>query len=137
MCSISLSLSAGSIGALSTPVGTPAAASAAMVSRRRSGAAARGSMTRASLRSRVVTETVALAADKRRFGDDCYGMAKIAQHFEDRSGAAEPTFDRLIGVGVAAQRDRTTNVTLFAQFGGKQPRGLRLVKKPAFKIETR
>ena len=46
------------MGAAITPVGTPAAASARMVSIRLDGVAARGSSRRARLRSSVVTETV-------------------------------------------------------------------------------
>ena len=62
MSSISASLSAGIIGADSTPVGMPALASAAIVSSRRCGVAARGSMTRARSRSSVVTDTVTQAS---------------------------------------------------------------------------
>ncbi len=150
ICSISPSLSAGIIGALSTPVGTPASASAAIVSSRRSGVEARGSITRARLRSRVVTEIVTIARlslrhlgqdvevapDQRRFADDRDRMTEIAQHFEDRAGDLEPSFDRLIGIGVAAQRDRSASIALLAQFGSEQARGLRLVEQPAFEIEA-
>ena len=57
--SISWSFRPGITGAKPTPTGTPASASARTASSRRSGVAARGSMARASLRSRVVIETKA------------------------------------------------------------------------------
>src|SRR5258708_26746346 len=64
-------------------------------------------------------------------------MAKIAQHFEDRTGDAEPTLDRLIGIGIAAERERFAAVPLFAQLGREQSRSLRLVEEAALEIEAR
>ncbi len=55
--SISWSFSPGITGANPTPTGTPASARAFTAHSRRSGVAARGSMARASRRSRVVMET--------------------------------------------------------------------------------
>ena len=55
--SISASLRAGIIGAVMTPVGTPARVSSAIACSRRAGVAARGSIRRASAGSSVVTET--------------------------------------------------------------------------------
>ena len=57
MCSSSCSLKNGIIGDTLTPTGTPALASVSIVLRRRCGAAARGSMVRASCGSSVVSET--------------------------------------------------------------------------------
>ena len=148
---ISLSLSAGIIGAARTPVGIPAAARAAIVSSRRSGVAARGSMRRARARSSVVSEIVTIASRSlaisarmsmsrwisARFGDDRHRVAEITQHLEDRAGDAEPPLDRLIGVGVAAERDRPADVVFLAQLGGQQRRRLRLVEDAALEIEPR
>jgi hypothetical protein len=63
-------------------------------------------------------------------------MPKVPQHFEDSAGNAKPTLDRLIGVGVAAECNRTTGIPLLSQFCGKQRCGLRLVEQPALEIEA-
>ena len=124
------------------PVGTPAAASAAIVSSRRSGrggarlhAARQLAVERRhrdrddrELVPRHLGEDVEIALDQRRFGDDRHRVAEIAQHFEDRAGDAEPPLDRLVGVGVAAERDRPAGVALLAQLRGEQRRRLRLVE---------
>ena len=88
--SISLSLMAGTMGAVMTATGTPASLSALMASSRRGGVAARGSILRATRRSSVVTEIATLtrpaarhagedidvARHQGRLGDDADGMAR-------------------------------------------------------------
>ncbi len=61
MRSISASLIAGMTGATITDVGTPASESCRNASSRRAGVAARGSITRASFGSSVVTDSATLA----------------------------------------------------------------------------
>ena len=128
----------------------PALASAAIVSSRRSGVAARGSMTARQLAverrhrdgdarepvARHLAEDVDVALDQRALGDDRHRMAEIAQHFEDRARDAEPALGRLIGVGVAAERDRPAGVALLAQLGREQRRRLRLVEDAGLEIEA-
>src|SRR5206468_12857413 len=58
-----------------------------------------------------LAQDVEIALDQRRFGDDRYRMAKLAQYLEDRSRDAELAFDRLVGVGVAAERDRAADIS--------------------------
>src|SRR5207247_6807803 len=44
--------------------------------------------------------------------------------------------DRLIRVGVAAERDRATDISRLAQLGGEQFCRLRLIEQPALEIEA-
>ena len=109
---------AGMIGATRTVTGMPASESLRMVSRRLAGLAARGSMARWSLVSRVVTETalgelpvghlsedVDVARDEGRFRDDADRMVRTVEHFQDRTGDLEAPFDRLVGIGIGPERD--------------------------------
>ena len=150
MRSISASLIAGMTGATITEVGTPAPASRRSASRRRAGVAARGSITRASLGSSVVTESatltrpcarharqdVEIAQHQRRFGDDADRMAGSARALR---GCARMTryapFDRLIGIGVGADRDGASAHSPGRQFALQQLRRLRLDEQLRFEIE--
>src|SRR4029077_20263851 len=87
--------------------------------------------------ARHLCENVEVALDQRRFGDDRDRVAKIAQYFEDRPGAAELALDRLIGIGVAAECDWAAHIALLAQLDSEQFCSLRLVKEPALEIEPR
>jgi hypothetical protein len=87
------------IGATITPTGTPARASASSACSRRCGAAARGSIRRASVaierRDRQVDarhalrrhrrDDVEVALDERRLGDDRERVLVRGEHFEDRA----------------------------------------------------
>ena len=121
-----------------------------MVSSRRGGVAARGSITRASLRSSVVTESATLArpsfamaermsmsrvtsADLVTIAD---GMAEFPQHFQDRTHDAVFALDRLIGIGVGADRHHRRAVARLAQLGFQQLRRVRLEQKLRLEIEA-
>ena len=121
-------------GATITEVGTPAADNCRSASSRRAGVAARGSIMRASLGSSVVTDNatltrlrsrharqdVEIAQHQRRFGDDADRMAAALEHLED--AAHHPIFalDRLIGIGVGADRDGARLVAGCRQFALEQ-----------------
>ena len=97
----------------------PAAASISSAASRFGGVAARGSMARASLGSSVVTESATLtrpssamrlqdvdvARHQRRLGDDADRMAELGQHLQDLPRDAVAALDRLVGIGVGAERD--------------------------------
>src|SRR6202022_2898148 len=56
--------------------------------------------------------------------------------FEDGSGDAELAFDRLVGVGVAAERDWAADISFLAQLGGEQLCRLRLVEEGALEMRA-
>src|SRR6516164_7125670 len=85
---------------------------------------------------RHVGENVDVTLDQRRFADNRDGVTKFTQHFEDRPRDAKTAFDRLIRIGIAAQRQRLAGVSFFSQLGGEQGCCLRLVKETALKIEA-
>ena len=121
-----------------------------MVSSRRCGVAARGSMTRASLRSSVVTETVTqasrIAAISARMSMSRWisaplvtivtGWRKSRSTSRIERVMLELPLGRLIGIGVAAERDRPAGIALLAQLGREQRRRLRLVEDAALEIEA-
>ena len=116
------------IGATITAVGTPASESARSASSRVGGVAARGSILRAIRRSSVVTdsadaaeicarhprEDVDVADDERRLGDDADRMPRPLQHLEDRPRDPPLALDRLVGIGIGAERDQ---LRLIARIG--------------------
>ena len=118
--SSSASFSPGIMGAASTAVGMPAWLRAAIAARRRSAVAARGSMQRASFASSVVTErytrtsprdghalqNVHIAQHAGRFGDDADRVAEAFQHLQHGAGQFQGAVDRLIRVGIGAERHR-------------------------------
>ncbi len=86
----------GTIGAIMTVTGMPAAVNFSIVSTRFDGVAARGSIFRAIIRSSVVTEiatltrstlshapeNIGIANDERRLRDDTDGVIASLEHFE-------------------------------------------------------
>ena len=134
-----------------TLTGMPAAASAAIAARRRSGAAARGSMLRASSRSSVVTdratltrpfsrhrrEEIDVAHDERRFRHDADGMIGARQHLEQRAHDPVLAFDRLVGVGIGADRDRLRLVAGGGELAFEQGRCALFHEQPQLEIEPR
>ena len=51
-------------------------------------------------------EQVEVALDQRRLGDDGDRVIALGQHFEDAAGDPVLALDRLVAVGVGAERDR-------------------------------
>ena len=96
MASISVSFTAGMMGATMTTVGMPAAESISSAASRFGGVAARGSMARDSFGSSVVTDSATFTSPRsaidvrmsmsrshqRRLGDDADGVVEVAQHLE-------------------------------------------------------
>ncbi len=85
---------------------------------------------------RHLGEDVDVALDERSLGDNRHRMAKIAQHFEDRAGDFKLALGGLIGIGVAAERDRPAAISLLAQLLLEQRRSLRLIEDAALEIEA-
>jgi hypothetical protein len=83
-----------------------------------------------------LAEDVEVALDQCRFGHDRDRVAKVAEHLQDRARDAEPAFYRLVGIGIAAERDRPAVVSLFPQFPGEQRRRIGLVEQAALEIEA-
>ena len=106
-------------GATMTVVGMPAADNCRNVSSRRAGVAARGSIVRASLRIerghrkrhldqialRHARQNIEVAQDQRRLGHDADRMAGALEHFQDPPHHLIAALDRLIRIGIGADRD--------------------------------
>ena len=150
IASISWSLRPGIIGAVITPTGTPASASALIASSRRCGAEARGSMSRASSLSSVVTDRntsarLRLAMSARMSMSRVTrwflvtmptGLLKSRQHLQDRARDLELALDRLVGIGVGAHRHHVGPVLGRGELGGQQLGRLRLEQDPGLEIEA-
>ena len=109
-------------GATITVVGMPACDSRRNVSSRRDGVAARGSMVRASSGSSVVTDSATFASlrsamrarmsmsrsDQRRLGHDADRMAGALQHFQNAAHHLILPLDRLVWIGIGADRDHAS-----------------------------
>ena len=63
-------------------------------------------------------------------------MPEIAEHLQDPAGDPEAALDRLVRVGVAAERNRAADVPLFSQLLGEQRGGVRLIEESALEIEA-
>ena len=146
----SLSVSCGITGATITPTGMPAAASRATSSSRRCGAGARGSSLRASSRSSVPIETktrtrlrAASGASRSRsrsisaaLGRDRQRMRALGEHLDHLPGDPPLALDRLVGIGVGAQRDRLAAVARMGQLAAQQFGGIGLGEQPGLEIEA-
>jgi hypothetical protein len=77
---------------------------------------------------RHLAKDVEVALDQRRFADDGNRMPEITKHLQYRTGNAEAAFGRLIGVGVAAERDRAAAVPFFPELAREQRGGGGLVE---------
>src|SRR5262249_39417810 len=116
MRGISSSLRPGMTGPIMRPVGTPAARSAAIVSRRFSGCAALEAAGEVAVeggdRAEDVhgaegsegAEEIGVAGDEARLGDHADRVAEVEEDLEAATCQAEPALDRLVAVGVAGQR---------------------------------
>ncbi len=123
-----------------------------MVSSRRSGRAARGSMFCASSPSSVVTETphggqplgrhrgkdVEVAGDQPALGHDRDRVIMGGQHLEDRARDLQPSFNGLIGVGVGAHGDGARlDIPGLRQFAGPAvPRHSDFAKELRLEIQS-
>src|SRR6185437_13976686 len=131
MRSISLSLTAGITGAMSTPVGTPAAHGSRTMRRRAAGEAARGSSRRLSSISRVVTLTNTLTS---------LSFASDASRSRSRRISA-PLVTMLTGCRVRSSTSRTEGdllgyVAWTGQFLFKAARSLGLVEDLRLEIDA-
>ena len=149
--SISLSFSAGMIGAVITVVGMPAADSARMVSIRFCGVAARGSIARASFRSSVVTDSATFAKPSAAMGARMSmsrvisadlvtmptGFLNSASTCKHGARYFPLALDRLIGVGVGPHRDDLRLVGGLAQFRLQKLRRIGFHQKLSLEIESR
>ena len=136
-------------GATITVVGTPAWLRRRNVSSRRIGVAARGSILRASVgierrhRQRDLgqialghaRENVEIAQHQRRLGDDADRMAGAVEHFENAAHHLVAPLDRLIRVGIGADRDHLRLIAGRRQFLFQQIGCFRLHQQLGFEIE--
>ena len=69
-------------------------------------------------------QQVEVAQDARRLGDDAEGMARLGQHLDDAAGDPQPALERLIGVGVGAERERLRHVAGLGQLAAQELGGV-------------
>ena len=127
-------------GATSTPTGTPAFASAAISCSRRCGAGGarielarelavehrdRDEDARQLLRGHR-REQVDVALDQRALGGDRQRMIARGEHFDHRTRDLPFALDRLVRIGVGAERDGLAAVARLRQLRAQQLRGVRL-----------
>ena len=150
MRSISASLIAGMTGATITVVGTPASDSCRNASSRRAGVDARGSITRASFGSSVVTDSATLAmlrfAMRDRMSrsrstsvglrDDADRMAEVLQHLQDPPHDLILLLDRLVRIGIGADRDGARRIFRIGQLALQKLRRLRLHEQLRLEVEA-
>ena len=82
-------------------------------------------------------QDVEIAQDQRRLGDDADRMAGALQHFEDAAHHLIFALDRLIRIGVGADRDGARLVVRRRQFLLQQRRRVRLHEQLGLEIEPR
>ena len=82
-------------------------------------------------------QNVDVARHQRRFGDDADRMAGALQHFENAAHDLVLALDRLIGIGVGADRDHARLVVRRRQFLFQQRRRIRLGEQLRFEIQSR
>src|SRR5579864_275231 len=64
-------------------------------------------------------------------------MVELLQHLEDASGYPKLALDRLVGIGVGAERNDVAAVTGFGQLGAQQLGPVLLDEDAALEIESR
>src|SRR5690349_14945432 len=163
---MSLSLSAGMIGATSTPTGTPASASARIALIRRCGALARGSSFAARRLSSEFTETstctspsraigasrsrsrstsaflvtrvqVKVALDQRVLGHEGARVVAFSQKLQRGTGEAPLFLHRLVRVSIAADVDRADLVVRLGQLRAQHLGEIALGTDLRFEVEAR
>ena len=81
-------------------------------------------------------EQIDVTLDHRALGDDRERMSILRQHFDDAARDAVLALDRLIRIGVRADRDRRAAVARSRQLLLEQTRGVLLVEEPRLEIQT-
>ena len=82
-------------------------------------------------------QNIDVAGHQRRLGDDADRMAGAFQHFENAAHDLPLALDRLIGIGIGADRDHARFVILRRQFLFQQLRRIGLGEQFRFEIEPR
>ena len=82
-------------------------------------------------------ENVDVARHQRRLGDDADGMAGALQHFENAAHDFALALDRLIGIGVGADRDHPRLVARRSQLLLEQRRRIGLREQLGLEVEPR
>ena len=82
-------------------------------------------------------EQVEVALHQRGFGDDGERVFVRGQYLQNLARDAQFALDRLVRIGIAAQRNRADPVARVAQFLFQQPRRLRLGDQTCLEIEAR
>ena len=82
-------------------------------------------------------ENVDVAGHQRRFGDDADRVACTLQHFENAAHDLPLALDRLVGIGIGADRDHARLVILRRQFLFQELRRIGLGEQFRFEVEPR
>ena len=84
---------------------------------------------------RHARQNVDVAQHQRRLGHDADRMAGALEHFEDAAHHLVFALDRLIGIGVGADRDHARRIVRRGEFALQQFRRVRLDEQLGFEIE--
>lgn len=82
-------------------------------------------------------EQIDVALDQCVLGDQRERMPGFQHHFDQLAGQLELALDRLIRIGVDAQRDRLRHVTGFRQFLAQQLRRIGLGEQLGLEVQAR
>ena len=74
-------------------------------------------------------------SDRRRLGDDRHRMPALRQHLEDAARDLEPALERLVGIGVGAERDRLAAVAGARELALEQRRRVVLGEQLGLEVE--
>jgi len=86
--------------------------------------------------SREIPQQIDIAQDQGALGDDGDRVAAASQYRENAACNFEPLFQRLIPIGVDAQRDRFANVFRLCEFAFENFDRIGLVEQLCFKIQA-
>src|SRR5262249_31621287 len=70
-------------------------------------------------------------------GDDGDGMAKLPNHFQNRTGYVKSPLDRLIRIGAGADIDRLAHIARLSQLPLQQLRRVLFVEELGLEVEAR
>jgi hypothetical protein len=87
--------------------------------------------------ARHVGEQVDVAQNPVGLGRDDQRVARFGEDLDHRPRDAPFALDRLVTVGVRADRERSGRVAAFREFGAQQSCGIGFGEQPAFEIEPR